>query len=80
MNEDTQKKLRNYSNSIRPLVVEDAISEWDDNMFLGMWPCDMKDNQTLLQFKEQIVSKMKEMEISVSIKDLKWYEDGGYNG
>lgn len=59
---------------------EEACNEYDDRIFLGMYPENMKDEETLLQFKERIAQALTEGGIPTKSEDLHWFTDGGYNG
>ena len=62
------------------LRYENAISEGDDTCYIGAWPESMRDDETLLQFKERIIEELKKFNITREVKDLGWITDGGYNG
>lgn len=59
---------------------ESAISEYDDSRYIGAWPDSMKNDETLLQFKERIIEELKKFGIERKVEDLGWITDGGYNG
>ena len=54
--------------------------EWDGDQYLGMSPAQMKDDETLLQFKQRIVDELKKLNITAEVSDLFWEIQGGYNG
>ena len=57
-----------------------AIDEYDEAQYLGMTPHMMKDDETLLQFKQRIVDELKKLNVEVDVSDLFWEVQGGYNG
>jgi hypothetical protein len=50
-------ELEELCKSIGLMCHKDEI----DNIFIGLHPCDMEDNQTLREFKEKIKNKLKEI-------------------
>ena len=64
------------------LVEEYGIETYCESSFLGAYPEQMKDDETLAQFKERIIADINVNfpDASVSAKDLEWYTDGGYDG
>jgi len=57
-----------------------GISDYYEQQLLGMSPSQMKDDETLLQFKQRIVDEFKKYNVTVSVEDLDWHTDGGYDG
>jgi hypothetical protein len=56
-----------------------ALSGGDDR-YVGASPERMKDDETLAQFKQRIVTELKTVDISATTAELEWITDGGYNG
>ena len=74
---DDLYKLPRYSF----LTYSNGIYEYSDEEYIiGAEPREMKDNETLMQFKERICSKFKEYNLDVKPEELKWFIDGGYDG
>lgn len=48
--------------------------------YIGYAPEKMKDNETLSEFKDRIVSEASALGISIDRQHISWYTDGGYNG
>lgn len=61
------------------LIGESSIS-YEGSYYLGYYPSQMREDETLGQFKDRIVAKAAEIGLSVDKKDLDWHTDGGYNG
>ena len=57
-----------------------GIYDYQDQQLIGMGPSQMKDDETLLQFKQRIVDEFKKCEININVDDLSWHIDGGYDG
>lgn len=57
-----------------------GIDDYCDQQLFGMSPSQMKDDETLLQFKQRIVDEFQKYNVTVSVEDLHWHTDGGYNG
>ena len=57
-----------------------AIGEYDDRFYVGLSPESMKDGETLLQFKQRIIDKLKEEGLNYNTNNLSWITDGGYDG
>ena len=52
----------------------------DDTVFAGMHPNEMKDTETLLEFKQRIVTELNKFtDEKVDVKKLEWLEDSGYD-
>ena len=66
-NKDTPYKL-NYSS---------GIEEYYECHIFGLEPNNMKDDETLLQFKQRIVDEFKKAGINIKVDELYWYTDGG---
>lgn len=57
-----------------------GISEYYDCNLIGASPNKMKDNQTLLDFKNEILKEIHTLGFTnITLKDLHWYTDGGYD-
>lgn len=54
-----------------------GIEEYYNMRFAGFGPQKMKDNETLLQFKERTIAELNKMGVEAKIDDLEWYIDGG---
>lgn len=63
----------------KKLRTEASIS-CEDEYYAGAHPEDMKDEETLLQFKQRIVDEFKAVNIPTDVSQLDWHTDGGYNG
>jgi len=61
------------------LKTESSISV-EDVYYAGAHPEDMKDDETLSQFKQRIVSGFEAENIPSTVSELSWHTDGGYNG
>jgi hypothetical protein len=58
-----------------------GIGEYcEDDRFVGLPPTDMKDSETLLEFKNRVVAQLASVGIEARAENLNWYIDGGYNG
>ena len=74
---DDLYKLPRYSF----LTYSRGISDYSDEEFIiGAEPSQMKNEETLFQFKERICSEFKEYNLDVKPEELKWFIDGGYDG
>jgi hypothetical protein len=68
------------------LVHEYGIGDYNESQYMGMSPEQMKDDETLLQFKQRIVDEFKKMDanvnvdVTVNVVDLFWHTEGGYDG
>jgi hypothetical protein len=52
-----------------------------DAQYIGMSPYQMKDDETLLQFKQRIVDEFKnKLDLTIEVTDLDWEVQGGYDG
>ena len=55
--------------------------EYYEEKLLGMSPHKMKDDETLLEFKQRISAEMSIAVLTDVLEDdLEWHVDGGYNG
>lgn len=52
----------------------------EEDCYIGYCPEKMKDDETLSQFKDRIISEATKIGISIEKKNLSWITDGGYNG
>lgn len=62
------------------LSIERGISNYYDQFVIGVDPEKMKDDETLLQFKERICKEIRKLGIDVKPNELGWFIDGGYDG
>lgn len=62
------------------LTYEYGIYNYYNQYFIGAKPSCMKDNETLLEFKQRICEALKKNNIDVKPEDLQWFTDGGYEG
>lgn len=60
------------------LYVQYGISNYYDQLLIGVTPDRMKDDETLAQFKERICKEFKKFGLDVKPNDLSWFIDGGY--
>ena len=51
-----------------------------DYVAIGRGPSHMKENETLKEFKEQILADLREGGVSVEYEDLGWHEDAYHDG
>ena len=61
------------------LVAETTISGYDE-VYIGLYPESMKDEETLLNFKERIIRQLAVKDAQYKDVTLSWITDGGYNG
>lgn len=57
-----------------------GISNYFEETIIGANPEEMKDNETLIQFKERICEELKKGGFDVKPDELNWFIDGGYDG
>lgn len=74
--EDLAQQLESNTELYR----EYGISNYDGQTLIGMGPEKMKNDETLLQFKQRIVDEFKKQNVDVKVEDLDWHIDGGYGG
>jgi hypothetical protein len=67
-------------NSKSNLDYEWACNSYDDTFTVGFSPDKMKDDETLLQFKQRIIDEFKKEGFDYTPDDLDWIIDGGYDG
>jgi hypothetical protein len=77
---DTYDKVDSILFKDRILDVESAINDYDDSKYIGLNPSKMKDDETLGQFKDRIVSEAAKLGIIINKDEIDWITDGGYNG
>lgn len=53
-----------------------GISDYD-GYFAGFYPDKMKEDETLLEFKNRLKAELDKVGINSDIKDMHWYIDGG---
>jgi hypothetical protein len=53
---------------------------YEDNMSIGIQPTGMKDQETVLEFKQRVFEELKKLNLDIAFMDLKWITDGGYEG
>lgn len=79
--EDYDSLEEKIDKSKMKLEFHSGISDYsDDSYFIGLTPTAMKDDETLLQFKQRIVDALIAGGIEATTKDVKFYSDAGYNG
>lgn len=76
-NEDAAPK---YNFDRKLIEAHSACNDGDDSFYLGTSPERMRDDETLLQFKERIATALTEGGFPTKPEDLNWFTDGGYNG
>jgi len=54
--------------------------ESEDCKFIGRSPSKMKNDETLLQFKQNIVDELDKIGIKKAVKDIQFLHEAGYNG
>jgi predicted PolB exonuclease-like 3'-5' exonuclease len=62
------------------LCVENGCNAYDDSVYIGMYPESMKEDETLRQFKERVLSQLIEKDEKYKDSELGWITDGGYDG
>lgn len=63
------------------IVEEEGIYDIEGDSIIGAPPNDMKDDETLLEFKTRIVTEINKIfDTKLNESDLRWYTDGGYDG
>ena len=62
------------------IITECGINEGDDSKYIGLNPESMKEEETLSQFKDRIISEASKIGIVIEKAKLDWITDGGYNG
>lgn len=83
--ESNNEKLNLSENEILELDNTDLIHEYgigdgNESEYMGMNPEQMKDEETLLQFKQRIVDEFKKIDVNVEVTELLWHTEGGYDG
>lgn len=69
------------TNKLKLIDVVEGIYKYYDCHLIGVKPELMKDGQTLLQFKEDVLKEIHQLGFeNITINDLKWHIDGGYDG
>jgi hypothetical protein len=56
-----------------------GVSNYYEQKLMGLYPSEMKDDETLLQFKQRIVDEFKKQNIDINTTDIDWHIDGGYD-
>ena len=70
-----------YEYNILGVEWEQGLEDWGDNqIFLGLSPRNMKDDETLKQFKQRIIEALEKNNLKFNKKDIKWHEDAGMPG
>lgn len=69
-----------YSKDRKTLLDAQSGISCEDQYIIGFYPGKMKDDETLGQFKDRIVSEAARVGITVDKNKIDWYIDGGYNG
>ena len=62
------------------LTEESGIYDYYGKIIFGARPNEMNDDETLMEFKTRIVEEMKKCGLEITIEDLRWIKDGGYDG
>jgi len=76
-----QMKNTDKKSYIPGLKMEEGIYDYcEDEVFKGLYPWDIGDNETILQAKERILKILKENGIERKLEDIRWFIDGGYDG
>lgn len=77
---DVYEKIReNYKSKLQSHTGLDDLSQ--DCCYIGLSPEEMKDDETLKEFKERVIQAIvKEGCPESELKDVKFYSDGGYDG
>jgi len=52
----------------------------EEEMLVGLEPTDMKDDETLFQFKERIFNELIKIKPELDFSEMHWITDGGYEG
>ncbi len=52
----------------------------EDFYFIGYCPDKMRDDETLSQFKDRIITEASKIGITIDKNQIDWYIDGGHNG
>ena len=69
------------SNCLSLIESVTGISDYYDMHLIGARPDKMKDEQTLLEFKQEILKEIHHIGFTnIKIDNLQWYKDGGYDG
>lgn len=62
------------------LTMYSGIADYsEESTFIGKYPSSMKDDETLLEFKERILKEINSIGFEFTINDIAWYVDGGYD-
>ena len=61
------------------ITVENGIAKYYDDRVIGLDVEEMKDDETLLDFKKRVLDFFKSKNLNIDIKDINWYVDGGTN-
>ena len=62
------------------LVCSRGISDYSDSYIIGKYIENMKDDETLLDFKKGILKEIQDYyDTNVSLKDIEIFVDGGYD-
>lgn len=79
---ETYNKVSDLPYKERTSTTLDAQSgiSYEDVYYLGYNPEKMREDETLSQFKDRIVTEAAKLGITVEKKKLSWITDGGYNG
>jgi hypothetical protein len=80
--EEIDEKLWSNRNDKDSFYLETqcGISDYYDCRLIGKSPDAMKDDETLIQFKEKVVEAIKQAGVDVELKDIGWHIDGGHDG
>ena len=79
---DIYEKVRSvrYSKENPTNLESHGSISYEGSYYVGFSPDKMKDDETLGQFKERIVTETNKFGLTVQTKSLDWITDGGYNG
>ena len=59
---------------------EEGDCDYGDDILIGLDPSEMKDEQTLKEFKEVVVGKLKEIGLEAEVKDIGFVSGGTDSG
>jgi hypothetical protein len=78
MDRDAIENFTYGEKKIAGLQVSSGIES--DGFFVGGSPTSMRDDETLLQFKQRIVDMLAKADICVTASDIQFHHEAGYNG
>jgi putative lipoic acid-binding regulatory protein len=78
---DTMDKIEGMYMELKGTRVRTQFSISHDNgKYVGIDVTTMKDNETPLQLKQEIVDVLHKCGVDIEINNINFIEDGGYNG